>query len=113
MIEVIHYERANKNKIIGYVDIKISLNGMTMIVRKISHVQSGDKKWFNLPTFARDVKGTDKPLYLKYWQFDLDAHNGQLLEKLTEKVTQYCEQNKIEEVKPLNFASTMNSMSEL
>lgn len=104
MIEVLHYEHANKNKIIGYVDIKVSVNGLNMIIRKIAHFQSGDRKWFNLPSFGRE--GSDGNLkYLKYWQFEQEAHNGQLLEALAEKVKLFCKDNNIKETEnePLSF----------
>ena len=112
MIEVLHYETANKNKIIGFVDVKISLNGMSMIIRKIAHLQSGDRKWFNLPTFSRN-KADGSPHYLKYWQFELDAHNGQLLEKLAEKVKEHCKDNNIKEIAPLNFHASTKNLDEL
>ena len=101
MIEVIHYERANKNKIIGYVDIRIP-KWNNMVIRKIAHLQSGDKRWFNLPTFQR-IKKDQTVEYLKYWQFDSELHNFQIMECLPEKVKEYCQVHKIEEIKPLSF----------
>lgn len=112
MIEVLHYETANKNKIIGFVDIKVTVNGLNMIIRKIAHLQSGDRKWFNLPTFSRD-KEDGTPQYFKYWQFDLEAHNGQLLEALDDKVKEYCATNNIKEIEPLNFHTPAANMDEL
>jgi hypothetical protein len=112
MLEILHYEVANKNKIIGFVDIKITVQSLTMIIRKIAHFQSGDRKWFNLPTFARDNEaGTS--LYLKYWEFEIGAHNGQLLELLSEKVKDFCQKNNIQEIQPLNFDRPPTSMDEL
>jgi hypothetical protein len=102
MIEVLHYEKANKNKIIGFVDIKVTIDKLTMIIRKIAHFQNGNRKWFNLPTFTRD-KIDGAKYYLKYWQFELEVHNGQLLELLHEKVKEYCTKNNIQEIEPLNF----------
>ena len=104
MIEILRYERANKNKIIGYVDIKIPKWGM--IIRKIAHFQSGDKRWFNLPTFFRENKD-GSPNYLRYWELEQQAHNGQLLESLHDKVKQYCLENKIAEIEPVDFSKPM------
>ena len=61
MIEVLHYERANKNKTIGYVDIKLPKVGI--IIRKIAHLQDGDKKWFNLPQKEVFKSGSEKKDY--------------------------------------------------
>lgn len=102
MIEILNYERANKNKVIGYLDVKVNLNGLAMIIRRISHLQSGDRKWFNLPTYSKD-KPDGSRQYFKYWQFETEAHNGQFLETLTEKVKEFCQKNNIEEIAPLNF----------
>jgi hypothetical protein len=101
MIEVIHYERANKNKVIGYVDIKIP-KCFNMIIRKIAHLQNGDQRWFNLPSFTRDtIEGHHA--YYKYWEFELACHTAQILEELPEKVKEYCLNNGIEESTPLEF----------
>lgn len=112
MIEIINYQKVNKNKVIGLVDIKIP-NWNNMIIRKIAHIQSGDRRWFNLPSFSREKKdGT--PEYLKYWQFELEIHNSQLLELLTEKVKEFCEKHNIIESTPLDFAtSLMDSIENL
>ena len=65
MVEVLHYETVNKNKTIGFVDIKVPiLKPVCLIFRKIAHVQSGDRRWFNLASFSRDnPDGT--PNYLR------------------------------------------------
>lgn len=108
MIEILNYERATKNKVIGYVDILIPpMTIPKMIIRRIAHLQSGDRKWFNLPTFTKD-KGDGSQQYLRYWQFELDAHNGQLLEKLGDRVKDFCYENKIPDIEPLNFQTTQN-----
>lgn len=108
MIEILHYERANKNKVIGYVDFKVIISGIGFIFRKISHLQSGDRKWFNIPSFSRD-KSDGSPEYYRFWQFEQEVYNSQLLEKLTEKVKEYCLLNKIEETATLDFDSNILS----
>lgn len=106
MIEVIRYEKANKNKIIGFVDIKIP-KWNNMIIRKIAHIQSGDRRWFNLPSFSRE-KPDGTPEYFKYWSFELEVHNAQLLELLPEKVKEFCEKQNISETPPVNFDEPMD-----
>lgn len=103
MVEILHYETANRNKIIGYVDIRVPVNSPTVLLfRRIAHVQSGDRKWFNLPTFSRD-KADGAPNYLRYAEFETQPHNGQLLECLSEKVKAFCAAHGIEELQPMNF----------
>lgn len=111
MLEVLHYETSNKNKVIGYVDIKMSINSLTMVIRKIAHVQSGDRKWFNLPSFKRS-KSDGTFTYLKFWQFEAEAHNGQFLESLSDKVKEYCQKNDIKQIEALNFDVSIPSMDE-
>lgn len=102
MIEIIKYKRVNKNKIIGYVDIKFP-KWNNMIIRRIAHFQGdGGKRWFSLPSFGED-KPNGQVEYAKYWQFETEAHNTQLLEMLDEKVKAYCLENKIAEIEPLNL----------
>jgi hypothetical protein len=108
MIEILNYEPLGKNKVIGYVDILIpAMNVPKMIIRRIAHLQSGEKKWFNLPSYVKDKPNGEKQ-YIRYWQFEFDAHNGQLLDKLTERVAAYCHENKIAEIQPVSFAPSHN-----
>lgn len=105
MVEVIHYETANRNKTIGLFDIKVPiLKPTTIILRKIVHVQSGERRWFNLPSFSRE-KRDGSLAYLKYFEFDTQIFNGQLLEALTEKVKDYCAKHGIEPAEAMNFDS--------
>lgn len=110
MIEIIHYEKANKNKVIGYVDIRIP-KWNNMIIRKIAHLQSGERKWFNLPSFSRELP-TGEPQYLKFFQFEAELHNDQILNLLHSKVNEYCEKNQIEQIQPLDFETSL-SMSDI
>jgi hypothetical protein len=103
MVEVLYYEQANKNKTIGYVDIRIPILKPTVIVlRKVSHVQSGDRKWFNYPSFSRDhADGT--PNYLKFFEFETQVYNAELLEGLNKKVDEFCQKNGIKSIEPMGF----------
>ena len=103
MVQVIHYERANQNKTIGYADIRVPiLKPTVMVFRKIPHMQSGDRKWFNLPTFTR-VKKDGTNSYLKFAQFETEVFNSQILESLGEKVKEFCAMHGIVEVESMDF----------
>jgi len=111
MVKIIHYERANKNKTIGYVDVMVPIIKPTVIfVRKIAHVQSGDKRWFNLSSFQREY-GDAPPSYHKHFEFETQVHNTMLLESLSEKVREYCAKNGMEEVETMDF-NTFPSIDE-
>jgi hypothetical protein len=102
MVDILHYELANKNKTIGYVDISIPIVKPTILIfRKIAHVQSGDRRWFNLPTFVRDV--VEGQVYPRYAEFETQAYNTQLMEGLSEKVKEYCQKNNIKEIEAMDF----------
>ena len=114
MVEILHYETANKNKTIGYADVRVPiLKPTVMLFRKVAHIQSGDRRWFNLPSFSRSRQdGTDT--YLKYAEFETQVFNSQLLEALSERVKEFCRMNGIEEVEPMNFSEfPPQSMDEL
>ncbi len=104
MIEVINYQRENRNKVIGYVDIKL---WDKIVVRRIAHLQSGDRRWFNLATFPRKKEdGTSD--YKKYFEFSTEVHNSQLLDSLSEKVKEFCEKHNIPEIEPLSFTTAFD-----
>jgi hypothetical protein len=112
MVEVIHYETANKNKTIGYVDIRVPIMKPTVLVlRKIAHVQSGDRRWFNYPSFSREING--QPSFFKFFEFETQIYNGQLLESLSDNVKDYCKRNGIEGLEPMNFDTFPESTNEL
>lgn len=111
MIKILNYEKANKNRVIGYVDIQLPQWG-NMIIRRIAHIQGENgQRWFNLPSFPRE-KGDGTQEYLRYWEFELQVHNAQLLETLSELVKKYCQEHHIEETPPLNFSAPPIDMSE-
>ena len=95
MIEITKYEQVQKGKIIGYVDIL--LTKWNLIIRRIHHLQSGDKRWFNFPSFPKEIEDSDsKVKYFPYVQFAIDDHNRRLFDKLSVLVTEYCEKNGID-----------------
>lgn len=103
MIEIINYQRENKNKIIGYADIILpAMQIPRSILRRIAHLKSGDREWFNMPNFSKQ-KDDGSYQYLKYWQFETEVYNGQLMESLHPLVKEFCLKNKIEEIVPLDF----------
>lgn len=111
MIEILNYEPANKNKIIGYVDVKVSLKDISMIIRKIAHFQTGEKRWFNLATFSKEKENGFKE-FLRYWQFESEVHNNQFLDALGDKVKEFCEKNNIKPIEPLNFEEMVPTSSD-
>ena len=90
MVEVLHYEKSEKGKVIGYADLRVPiLKPVVLILRKVAHLASGDKKWFNLASFKRqNSDGTDT--YLKYAEFENKIFNSHLFEKLNAKIDEYC-----------------------
>lgn len=111
MVEIIHYEQANHNKTIGYVDIRVPiLKPTVMIFRKIAHVQSGDRRWFNLSSFSREKQDGSK-IYLKHAELEIQAYNTQLMESLNDKVKEFCKKNGIESLQPMNFEEFPTSSS--
>ncbi len=100
MVEILNYEKVNRNKTIGYVDIKVPiLKPTTLIFRKIAHLQSGDKKWFNFPSFQKEQNGA--VTYTKYYQFEAQEYNPKLLSRLQDKVAEFCEKHGINEVQEM------------
>lgn len=101
MIEVIHYERANKGKVIGYVDIL--LPAWKMIIRKIAHIEGENgSRWFKLPSFQRQrTHGSHE--YLNFWQFETEVHNSQLLNHLADRVKEYCYIHQIADIPALKL----------
>lgn len=101
-MEILHYEKANHNKTIGYVDVRVPILKPTIIIfRKIAHVQSGERRWFNLSSFGREKNGITN--YFKHAEFETQVYNTQLLESMGEKVKEFCRIHGIEEVEPMNF----------
>lgn len=113
MIEILNYEAVNKNKIIGYVDILIPEMPMPRtIIRRVPHFQSGENRWFSLPTFTREkLDGTHE--YLRYWQFEIEIYNSQLLGSLSEQVKEFCKNKNIKEIEPLKFDEQVSIPDEL
>lgn len=95
MAEVIHYEVAKKGKTVGYVDVRIPITKpAVLILRKITHVQSGNRRWCNLPSFFIDGESGQSG-YQKFFQFEEESHNTALLNPLAKKVKEYCEKHGI------------------
>lgn len=95
MVEVLYYEKANKNKVIGYVDIKVPIISPTVLIfRKVNHLQSGERKWFNLPAFFR-AKLDGSGSFPRFCEFETQAHNEELLGCLEAKVLEFCMKHKI------------------
>ena len=99
MVEVLKYEQVNHGKKIGYVDILLPKIGL--IIRHLVHLQSGNKRWINFPTFPKDEG--EKRIFHPYFEFTQGPHNTEFLEKVNEAVKLYCEKNQITFPDPLNL----------
>lgn len=113
MVEIIHYETANKNKIIGYADIRVPISKPTVLIfRKIAHLQSGDRSWFNLPAFLREAQNRSQ-FYYKYCEFEAQDITRSLLESLGDKVKAYCKEHGIFPQKAEEVPMILESNDEL
>lgn len=84
MIEITHYEKSSRGKIVAFIDISIPNWGI--IIRRIVKVINNGKIWYNMPTFPKDLPDGRK-VYSPYVQFT--TNNIIFLEKLTEAVAAY------------------------
>lgn len=99
MIEITNYEVVEKNKVIGYADVKMTISKpTTIILRRISHLSNNGKKWVNLPCFSKpnDKGGLD---FHRYMEFSDESLNKKLIEMLSEEIKKYMELNNIDEKK--------------
>lgn len=112
-MEIIYYEKAEKNKTVGYVDLRIPIvRPAVLILRKLPHLGSGNKRWFNLASFNRP-KSDGSNNYLKYAEFENQMANSYLLENMSEKVKVYCEKHGIREMEEINFDEFPKASEEL
>ncbi len=94
MIEILHYEEANKGKVTGFVDVSVEIEKpVKIILRKVAIVANEGCKWYNLPNFKRGEEPNHK--YLKYFEFDRDDYNKNLMKSLADKVEEYISKNKV------------------
>ena len=107
MIEILKYEKADKNKIIGYVDVKVSVTKPTeFIFRRIAHLSSNDKKWLNYPSYPKQMDD-GKPQYLRYAEFQEDTLNKKFFELLAVELKSYLEKYPVQAEKD-NFVCPVN-----
>jgi hypothetical protein len=100
VIEIINYERINDGKKIGYVDIYLPKR--KEFISHILHLQSGERKWFALPSYAKQMPD-GKYKYFPFWKLENELHNQQLLEALSDPVKKYCAAKGIKDVEQLNL----------
>lgn len=96
MVEVINYEKVNKGKTVGYVDIKLTINKpTTLILRRIRQIESNGKKWLAMPNFTQEssLNGELSNKYIKYYEFEIEDYNIKLLSGLKEKIAEFIEKN--------------------
>lgn len=94
MVEILHYEEASKGKVIGYADVKISImKPASIILRKLAHIQSNDKTWFNLPAFPRGKLDQNQEYY-KYFEFENSTFNFELLNAVKGEIKEFLEHDR-------------------
>lgn len=96
-IQILNYEKVNKNKVIGYVDIRIPKWGVTL--RRIAHLQSGDKSWFNFPMFSQE-QANDKLKFTPYISFDQPMHSSEFFKTISDLVDDFLSKGPISETIP-------------
>jgi hypothetical protein len=112
MIEILKYKRVTTSgKIIGQVDIKVFINEVPWIIRRINHFCNGNKRWFAYSNFKDE--STNEPQYLAYAELGMKIHNTQLLEALAEPVAKYCLENNIAEIPTLNISEKKEFVGDL
>jgi hypothetical protein len=113
MIEIINYSRVtDRDSIIGYVSIRLPRMVMPQtIIRRIPHFQKGERRWFGLPSFTETTE-TGKN-YPRFWEFENQIHNSELLEKLSELVKSYCLENKIADVESISFEPAPQDLADM
>lgn len=91
MLQILKYEAVDKGVCIGYVDVKIDT--WNLIIRRIAHLQKGERRWFNLPQYSIDGN-EGKRLYVRYVDFDSIDTSSRFFEALKEAVRAYLEKNR-------------------
>lgn len=102
MIEIIRYQHADKNKTIGYVDVKFTVDKpTTFIFRKLAHLKSDGKKWVNFPSFQ--IEDSEKKFF-RFAEFECEPHNSKFLEIVSEEVKKYLTKNgELDDAEVLDF----------
>jgi len=84
-IEILNYEKANKGKVVGYLDIKATLKEPTIIAKRIAHLESNGKSWLNLPNFILELPDGSKS-FVPWWQLYPQTTNAQFMEAIKQKL---------------------------
>ncbi len=100
MIEILSYTPVNQGKKIGYIEVYIPKLGL--IYRHLAHLQSGNKRWVNFPTYSEE--NDDKKSFHPYVEFHQQNHNSDFLDKVSEAVKIYCEERGIVPPDPLDLS---------
>lgn len=91
MIEVLSYERAEKNKLIGYVDVKIPKAGL--LIRRIAHFKNGEREWFSFPAYSIP-KAEGGYNFIPYIQYESEVHKNEFFKQLSIKVKEHLSSKK-------------------
>lgn len=93
-VQLLRYETVQKDNscVIGEVDFYVPEKKYT--ARKVRHLQKGDSKWFNWPSFSREENGGTK--WYPLGEFPSDE-NEQIFAGLRVEVENYIEKERLKE----------------
>lgn len=100
MIEILSYRPTNQGKKIGFIEVFVPKLGI--IFRHLVHLQSGDKRWVNFPTFS--YEDGEKKHFQAYMSFKQNTHNTEFLEQVNEELKKYMDKHKIVLPAPLDLS---------
>lgn len=106
MIEILSYKPTNQGKKIGYIEVFIPKLGI--VYRHLAHLQSGDKRWVNFPTYSEEDH--DKKNFHPYVEFKQQTHNTDFLDQVHEALKVYCDKHKIIPPKRLDLSGDPEEM---
>lgn len=100
MIEIRDYKQVNQGKKIGFIEVYVPKLGL--VYRHLVHLQNGDKRWVNFPTFS--YEDGERKHFEPYASFEQNTHNAEFLDKVNEALKKYLEKHNIELPKPLDLS---------
>lgn len=105
MLEILSYEPANQGKKIGYIEVYVPKTGM--VLRRIAHLQSADRRWLNYSTYCKELPNNQK-IFLPYGEFMQKTHNAEFLECLHSELNKYIDKNNIHLPDPLDLSGSFS-----
>lgn len=100
MIEILSYKPTNHGKKIGFVEVYVPKLGL--VLRHLAHLQSGDRRWVNYPTYSEE--DGDKKQFLPYFSFKQNTYNNDFLEQVNIELQKYFDKHGIVPPEPLDLS---------